>query len=94
MRYKIPVTAIKVREIRGILKEGEEHAGKELVVSIYEGEASQGAQTGFQRVPHLWIKIAGDGWAKPVFKRFSGKNIAVAMESLKTLQSHLEEGEK
>ena len=47
MRYKIPVTAIKVREIRGILKEGEEYAGKELVVSIYEGEASQGAQTGF-----------------------------------------------
>lgn len=88
MRYKIPLSAIKVEEIRGIIKDGE-HKDKELTVSLYEGEASQGAQSGFSRVPHLWIRISGGGWIKPEIKRFSGKNIVIAQAQLLKLKEQL-----
>ena len=88
MRYKIPVTAKKTREIRGIIKDGE-YRGKELMVSIYEGEASQGAQSDYRHIPHIWIKIEGGGWAKPEFKRFSGKNIAIVQQQIEKIKMAL-----
>lgn len=88
MRYKIPISAIKVNEIRGIIKDGE-YQGKELIVSIYEGEASQGAQSDFQHVPHVWIRIEGGGWIKPEIKRFSGKNIEIARQQLEQIKAAL-----
>lgn len=87
-RLKIPLDAIKTKEIKGIIINGE-YAGKELIVSKYEGEASQGAASNFKRVPHVWIKISGGGWIKPEFKRFSGKNIAEVDNQLEKLQKHL-----
>ena len=56
-RYtKIPKTASVVMSHAGIVPVGE-FAGKKFTIRLYQGFASKGHKSGFERVPHRWVEI-------------------------------------
>ena len=72
---KIPMTARIVVSHSGILPIGE-FAGKKFTIRLYEGLASKGFRSGYERKPHRWVEVTAFDSHKAYYRRvntYSGK---------------------
>lgn len=73
----IPKSADLVRWHAGTVERGP-HKGKRVEEKLFEGRASRGYQTDYERVPHRWVLVRiGEDFEK--VHQFSGRNYEDAM---------------
>ncbi len=77
-RLKIPVSATFADFATGVIKHGPRR-GRKITVKLFTGYASQGYQSDFEQVPHVWLEVLVEGERRQAFG-FSGRNIAGAHE--------------
>ena len=76
---QIPVSATLARHITGIINNGP-WKGRRVTLNLYEGYASKGYHSNYERVPHIWIEAMVDGERRQAFG-CTGKNIPWARDS-------------
>jgi hypothetical protein len=100
MSARIPDTAKLVANAGGPVTKGR-HAGHSITVALYEGEASQGYKSGYERVPTKWLEVVvrePRGVSSRIVSRYctqySGHRLAQAERDYRTnvanLQSYVE----
>lgn len=72
----VPVGANVVRKLSGIVQGDlpvDTNAGKHATIILYQGYASDGYKSGYNRRPCAWLEIKVDGQKTSRF-RYGGKN--------------------
>lgn len=84
MSARIPDTARLVDQETGILPTGR-WKGKKVTMELYDGYASKGCKSGYERVHHQWIKYSIQD-AVNGCRSYSGKNLKLAAQQLAELR--------
>lgn len=84
MSTRIPDTAKLIDTASGILPSGR-WKGQQITMQIYDGYASKGYSSGYERVHHRWVQYAIANGPQGC-RSYSGRNLPLATQQLTELK--------